>query len=84
MHKPYNNLQVLLVLTHPWKDLSINFVTALPISTNWKVQAYDSILIIVNRFMKMVSNELVKMTINTLELAEVIIDMMVKHHGLLN
>ena len=34
-HKPYGNLQALPVLTHQWKDLLMNFVTGLPISTNW-------------------------------------------------
>ena len=35
-HKPYGNLQALPVPTHQWKDLSIDFVTELPISTDWK------------------------------------------------
>ena len=33
-HKPYGNLQSLPVLTHQWKDLSIDFVAGLPISTD--------------------------------------------------
>ena len=33
-HKLYDNLQSLTVPTHRWKDLSINFVTSLPISTD--------------------------------------------------
>ena len=32
--KPYRKLQSLLVLTHRWKNLSIDFVMGLPISTN--------------------------------------------------
>ena len=35
-HKPYGNLQSLTVLIHHWKDLSMDFVIGLPISTDWK------------------------------------------------
>ena len=37
-HKPYGVLQALPVPTHRWKDLLIDFVTELPISTDWKGQ----------------------------------------------
>ena len=33
-YKPYTDLQSLAVPTHQWKDLSMDFVTNLPISTN--------------------------------------------------
>lgn len=36
-HKRYNNLQLVPVPIHCWKDLSMNFVIDLSISTNWKV-----------------------------------------------
>ena len=32
-----------------WKDLSMDFVTGLPISMDWKGTSYDLILVIVNR-----------------------------------
>ncbi len=60
----------------------MDFVTGLPVSTNWKGETYDSILVIVDRLMKMVHYELVKVTINAPTLAEVIIEAIVQHHGL--
>ena len=81
-HKPYGNLQTLLIPTYRWKDLSIDFVTGLPILTNWKSESYDSILIIVDRLIKMVHYEQVKIMINAPGLAKVIIDVVIQHHGL--
>ena len=81
-HKPYGDLQSLPVPTHRWKDLLIDFVTGLPISTDWKGDSYDSILVIVDRLTKMVHYEPVKVTINALGLVEVILDVVVRHHGL--
>ena len=60
----------------------MDFVTGLPILTDWKGDSYDSILLIVNRLTKMVHYEPVKVTINAPGLAEVIIDVVVRHHGL--
>ena len=60
----------------------MDFVTGLPISTDWKSKSYDSILVIVNSLTKMVHYKLGKITINALGLAEVIIDVVVEHHGL--
>ena len=60
----------------------MNFVTGLPLSADWKGNNYDSILVIVDRLTKMVHYKLVKVTIDAPRLAEVIIDMVVWHHGL--
>lgn len=83
-HKPYGDLQSLPVPTHRWKNLSMDFVTGLSISTNWKGDKYDSILVIVDWLTKMVHYKLVKITIDAPRLTEVIIDVIVWHHGLLN
>lgn len=53
-HKPYEDLQLLPIPTPQRKDLSMDFVTGLPVSTNWKGENYDSILVIVDRLTKMV------------------------------
>ena len=83
-HKPYGNLQLLAVPTQRWKDFSIDFVTGLPVSTNWKGETYDFIQVIVDRLTKMVYYKPVKVTIDAPSLAEVIIDVVVRHHGLPN
>ena len=62
----------------------MNYVTGLPVSINWKRENYNSILVIVDRLTKMVHYKPVKITLNAPELAKVIIDVVVRHHGLLN
>ena len=62
----------------------MDFVTGLPISTNWKKNSYDSILIIIDCLTKMIYYKPVKINFNALRLVEIIIDMVVCHHGLLN
>ncbi len=81
-HKPYGDLQSLPIPTHRWKDLSMDFVTGLPVSTDWKGETYDSILVIDNRLTKMVYYKPIKVTIDAPRLVEVIINVVVRHHGL--
>lgn len=81
-YKPYDKLQLLLISTYCYKNFSIDFVTRLLISTNWKNKSYDSILVIFNPLTKIIFYELVKMTINIPRLAKIILDMVIQHHGL--
>ena len=67
---------------HCWNDLSMDFVTGLPILTHWKGDSYDSILVIIDWLIKMVHYKLVKVSINAPGLAKVIIDVVMRHHGL--
>ncbi len=60
----------------------MDFVTRLLISTNWKVDTYDLILVIVDWLTKMIYYEPVKVTIDAPGLAEIILDVVVRHHGL--
>ena len=60
----------------------MDFVIGLPISTDWKGNSYDSILVIGDRLTKMIHYEPIKVTIDASGLAEVIIDVVVQHHGL--
>ena len=83
-HKPYGDLQFLPIPTYWWKDLSMNFVTGLPLFFDWKSNSYNFILVIVNQLTKMVHYKPVKITINAPGLAKVIINMVIWHHGLPN
>ena len=60
----------------------MEFVTGLLVLIDSKSKSYDLILVFVDRFLKMVYYKLVKITINTPNLAEVIIDVVVWHYGL--
>ena len=80
-HKLYGDLQFWPISMHQWKDLSIDFVTGLPISINWKRDSYNSILVIVNWLTKMVYDKPVKITIDIPGFAKVIVDVVVHHHG---
>ena len=70
--------------THCWKNLLIDFVTKLPISTNWKDEMYNAILFIVNWLTNMVHHKSVKITINVPDLAEFILNVVIQHYGLSN
>ena len=62
----------------------MDFVTGLLISTDWKGNSYNSILVIVDRPTKMICYKPVKVTINAPGLAEVILNVVEHHHGLPN
>ena len=55
----------------------MDFITGLSVSTNWKGESYDFILVIINRLTKLVYYELVKVIIDALGLAKVILDVVV-------
>ena len=62
----------------------MDFVTSLPISTDSKEDSYDSIFVIVDWLTKMVHYKPFKVTNDPPGLAEVIIDIVVRHLSLLN
>ena len=59
----------------------MDFVTRLPISTDWKGDSYNSILVIDDWLTEMVHYKPVQITINAPRLAEVIIDVVVQYYG---
>lgn len=54
------------------------------ISTNWKNNSYNSLLIIINCFIKIIYYKLIKSIINTHDLIEVILDVIIQYDGLFN
>ena len=62
----------------------MDFTTGLSISTDWKGESYDSILIIVDWFIKMLHYEPAKITIDTSGLVKVILNVVIWHYGLSN
>ena len=54
----------------------------LPVFMDWKGDSYNLILVIVDRLTKMVYYKPIKITINAPGLAEIIIDVVVRHHNL--
>ena len=67
---------------HQWKNLLLDFVTGLPVSIDWKRDSYNSILVIVDQLTKMIQYKPVKITLDAPGLVKVIIDVVVRHHGL--
>lgn len=51
---------------------------------NWKSNSYESIRVTIDWLTKMVHYELIKIIINVLNLREVILDRVVRHHGVFN
>lgn len=80
-HKSYENLESLLDPNYCRKDLSLNFGIRLLVSSDWKSETYISILVIVDKLMKMVYFQSIKITINMLVLANVILDVLVRQYG---
>ena len=60
----------------------MDFVTGLLNSTDLKGESYDSILVIVDRLIKMVHYKLLKVIIDALGLVKVILDVVVQHYSL--
>ena len=83
-YKLYGELQSLPIFIYCWKDLLMNFVTGLLISTDWKKNSYDLIFLIINRLTKMVYYKPVKITIDAKGLVEIIFDIIIRYYGPLN
>lgn len=60
----------------------MDFVIGSPISADWKSYSHDSILLIVNRLTKIVHYKPVHIPIDAPGLPEVILNVVVRHHGL--
>ena len=68
-HLSYDELRSLFQLTDSWKEITMNFITDLSPS-KWKEVVYDSILVIVDHYMKMTRYLSTKKTLTVVELAK--------------
>lgn len=82
-HKLYGYLQLLPVPIHWWKNLSMDFATGFLFLVDRKSNSYNAILVIVDCLIKMIYYKPVKIIINTVRFAKVIINIVVRHHGFL-
>ncbi len=81
-YKPYDNLHSLFIPTKLWKSLFIDFITGLLILIDLKDDNYDSILIVIYCLTKIVYYKPVKITIDILSLAKVIINIIIYHYDI--
>ena len=79
-HKPYGELQSLPLPRGPWADITMDFITDLPPSQK-RGKAYDSILVVVDRYTKTARYIPVKKTITAAELADVFMAKIHRHYG---
>lgn len=79
-HKPYGRLQSLPQPEGPWQDISMDFIVGLPPSRHG-VNACDSILVVVDRYSKMVILTPCRSTIDAAGLGQVILEKVVARFG---
>ncbi|KAF4539175.1 Reverse transcriptase domain protein [Lasiodiplodia theobromae] len=71
-HKPYGTLQPLEPEVEPWKHFSMDFVTDLPESTTRDGVVFDPVLVLVDRFTKLVQYFPVRKSIDAEGLAHLL------------
>ena len=69
-HKPYGKMQPLPILSRPWESISMDMIVELPLSTDTDLKAYNAILMVVDRFMKMAKYFSVRTTITAADLVK--------------
>ena len=78
-HQPYGLLHPLPTPTGPWKSISLDFITDLPLS-----KGYDAILTVVDRFTKMAHFLPCVKTFTSQDTTNMVMREVFKHHGLPN
>ena len=77
-HKPYGQLSSLPHPKGPWAEIAMDFITDLPPSMR-RGCVYDAILVIVDRYSKMVMYVPTNKTVNAPELADIFLDVITRH-----
>jgi transposase InsO family protein len=82
-HAPYGEMQPMELPSEPWTDISMDFVTGLPLSKDPATGlAYDSILVIVDRFTKYALMIPFRRDYTAVQLAHVLKDRLIRDHGI--
>jgi putative transposase len=80
-YKSYGKLIPLSQLKRVWKDISMNFVTGLSPFFHRGI-AYDAVLVVINRYLKMVQYIFCIKDTDTDELAEIMKNRIFQHFGM--
>ena len=80
-HRPYGELQSLPLPNGPWQELTMDFITGLPPSKR-SGGVYDAILVVMDRYTKMVRYLATTKTIAAAELADLFFDEIVCRFGM--
>ena len=78
-HQPYGSLQPLPIPSGPWRSISLDFITDLPLS-----KGYDVILTVVDRFTKMAHFLPCVKTFTSKDTKNLVMEEVFKHHGFLD
>jgi Reverse transcriptase (RNA-dependent DNA polymerase)/RNase H-like domain found in reverse transcriptase/Integrase zinc binding domain/Chromo (CHRromatin Organisation MOdifier) domain/gag-polyprotein putative aspartyl protease len=82
-HLKYGEMQNIKIPTAPWEDIAMDFVTGIPKSKDPVTGIkYDSILVIVCRLTKYIELIPCMKTTTAKELAFLILDRLIRHHGI--
>jgi transposase InsO family protein len=82
-HAPYGEMQPMELPTEPWTDLSMDFVTGLPLSKDPVTGlSYDAIMVIVDRFTKYAIMLPFRQNYTAVQLAHVLKDRLFRDHGI--
>jgi len=82
-HAKYGEMQAMEPPTAPWTNITMDFVTQLPISKDPVTgYAYDSIFVVVDRFTKAAEMIPFRHSYTAEQLARVFLDRIIRHHGI--
>ena len=82
-HAPYGEMQAMELPDAPWSDISMDFVTGLPVSRDPVTQvSYDAILVVVDRFTKQAEYIAFRKDFTAVQLAHIINDRIIRYHGI--
>jgi len=82
-HAPYGEMQPIALPNEPWTDITMDFVTGLPLSKDPTTHiAYNAILVIVDRFTKYAEMIPFRNDYTAVQLGYVILDRLIRYHGI--